>query len=506
MLMRTKTGAVALCLAAACCVCAGASGAEGRLIPKTVYTGRVCKPGSEVKYTCYLMADAPASDCAVYAMLEFDAERMGRMFDGFAAERMIPPGLVVCIDPGFLPAALPGAGRWYLRGEQFDQTGGDYAEFVIKELLPAAAERAGVTLSGDPDMHFVAGGSSGGNAAWCLAWYGHGYFRRAYLASPTFSAIRGGEDIPTLIRKTEAKPIRVYITLGDVEPDRVFGDSFAVGLSGYSSLCYAGYPCMLEYFPRGGHLAGKGSPDTMRRVMSFTWKDWRTKDVEVHSDQVRVYEIVERGGAWKTFDGAFPEGKDAETHAGTYRVKDGRICLVGKDGKLRVATREIDGVSALVFRKNAGRLFAAVPGRRFIFSFTVRKDGSLGAAYKHAPLHLAVDCRVVGAKDLCLQESTGRLLAATELGVQGIHHFGSTDVIIPLPEDVPATRVAIDGGWLYAASGDRMWRRPLRKDPPKQDTTVYAAEGEPRISAHHRFFTDAAGKKSVVLEGRFPSE
>jgi len=476
-----------------------------KLFEKAKYVGQRYEPGSGVEYVTYRMANAPSENSPVYALLEFSAKEMGPMFDKFVSEGLMPPGLVVCVSPGFLPPEIDSGSRWYLRGEEFDQPSAEYAAFLTKELLPAAAKAAGVTLTDDPNLHFVAGGSSGGAAAWHLVWYGKDYFRRAYLASPTFSDVRGAEIAPYLIRKTESKPVRVYITLGDIEPDRSFGDSFAVGLAARGSFDYAGYPCRMEYFPEGGHLAGKSSEAVMRRMIEFTWRGWREGPVKPTRNPLRVDEVIKAGTTWEKYAGEFPAPVEVKGSKGKYVVEGGKIVFVAKDGSRKVVYEGKGKVTAVTFGKDDGRLFATDLGRRFVLSFNVRKDGTLAAVYRHSPLTLPVDPTIVGAYDLCYLAGCDRMLAATELGIQGAHHFGATDVIIPLPDDLPATRVAVRDGWLYAASGARQWRRPLNPNPPKQDTTAYACEGEHRSTPHLPFFRGAIGKKSVILDNFFDS-
>ncbi len=65
----------------------------------------------------------------------------------------------------------------------------------------------------------------------------------------------------------------------------------------------------------------------------------------------------------------------------------------------------------------------------------------------------------------------GHLLVAAELGVQGVVPFGVTDLILPLPDDLPVGNLPVVGDMLYAASGSRVFGRKLRlaaADPTKR--------------------------------------
>ena len=63
----------------------------------------------------------------------------------------------------------------------------------------------------------------------------------AFLSSPTFSAMRGGEEAMVIARKTETKPIKLYITCGTEEPDYYFGSSLQAAQNAASALEFAGY-------------------------------------------------------------------------------------------------------------------------------------------------------------------------------------------------------------------------------------------------------------------------
>ena len=106
-------------------------------------------------------------------------------------------------------------------------------------------------------------------------------------------------------------------------------------------------------------------------------------------------------------------------------------------------------------------MYIADRERRFIYAMSIQPDGSLTGLYKLASLHLAHDCRTIGAVDTALL-ANDRLLTATELGIQGIVSFGLTDLILPLPGDLPADRVEVEGNMLFAASGDRVFCRELK--------------------------------------------
>ena len=95
---------------------------------------------------------------------------------------------------------------------------------------------------------------------------------------------------------------------------------------------------------------------------------------------------------------------------------------------------------------------------------SIMPDGSLAQCCKLAPLYLHHDCRITGAKDITVLPDN-RVVAATELGVQGVWCTGMIDLILPLPGDVPAEQIAYQDGMLYVSSGRTVYRRKLRTVP-----------------------------------------
>ena len=118
-------------------------------------------------------------------------------------------------------------------------------------------------------------------------------------------------------------------------------------------------------------------------------------------------------------------------------------------------------ITALGISSDKWRLYIADASRRFLYAMSILSDGTLADLYQLAPLHLAYDFCQAGASDIAVL-ADDRILAATELGIQGVVSFGLTDLILPLPRDLPADQVAVCGNTLYAASGNQIFVRELQ--------------------------------------------
>ena len=81
--------------------------------------------------------------------------------------------------------------------------------FLIDELLPEVAKTW--KFSNNPDDRCLAGASSGGICAFNAAWERPDAFRRVISTIGTFVALRGADAFPGLIRKTENKPLRIFL-------------------------------------------------------------------------------------------------------------------------------------------------------------------------------------------------------------------------------------------------------------------------------------------------------
>src|SRR5437762_7146487 len=76
-------------------------------------------------------------------------------------------------------------------------------------------------------------------------------------------------------------------------------------------------------------------------------------------------------------------------------------------------------------------------------------------------LLLATDSSVIGAKDMAL-DTHDHLYIATDAGVQIATPGTYVQVILLLPNDLPADKVAFDGQTLYVTSGTRTFKRLLK--------------------------------------------
>lgn len=436
----------------------------------------------EGTYTCQKLQQGTVFKYHVFIPRQYDGSQPAALtlsFDGLfginqaVVEKLIDEGAMpvcVCVGvvAGELPPTLEGGFPRFMRGEEYDQVGSDFPNFIVDEFLPWLIKKEQLNINPSPDMHAVSGGSSGGICAWNFAWYRNDCFHRAFMSSPTFSCIRDGVEPMVVARKAETRPIRCYVSQGTNEPNLWAGDSYVAALLAKSALDFAGYPMMYELFEGGGHCHGAYDPAVLERAWRFIWKDWKTEPVKPLHNQPYLNEFLEFGTAWEETTDAFPTKGEVSTAMGTYCPDGERILLRKKtaDGSEEVTevAKGFGDVRALAISSDGWRLYIADAKSRFAWVMSIMPDGSLAQRYKHAPLHLTWDCRTIGGTDLCVDVSD-RLYVATELGIQCCRSMGVVDGIVPLPGDVPVEKIAFGGkdfSVMYATGGGKTFKRPWK--------------------------------------------
>jgi len=231
-------------------------------------------PGTERDYWVYTPAQydgtKPAclmvfQDGAGYAKVD-GGFRVPVVFDNLIHKKEMPVTIGVFLNPGNIPPAQPGQKGRSNRSFEYDSLGDQYARFLIDEVLPGLTERHNLKLTADPEGRGTCGISSGGIAAFTVAWERPDQFRKVICHIGSFTNIRGGHVYPSLIRKTERKPIRVYLQDGDHDVNNEHGNWWLANLEMESALKWAKYD-VKTVWGHGAHNGNHGGvvlPDAMR--------------------------------------------------------------------------------------------------------------------------------------------------------------------------------------------------------------------------------------------------
>ncbi len=193
------------------------------------------------------------------------------VFDNLIASKEIPVTVGVFVNPGTVPAGVPGGKDRANRSYEYDSLGDAYPRFLIEEFLPEATK--GLNISTDPAQRAICGISSGGICAFTVAWERPDSFGKVISQIGSFTNIRGGFAYPALIRnsKGQAKPLRIFLQDGSHDLDNLHGDWPLSAQDMAAALKYAEYDYKFE-FGDGGHNGKHGGsifPDTLR----WLWRD-----------------------------------------------------------------------------------------------------------------------------------------------------------------------------------------------------------------------------------------
>jgi sugar lactone lactonase YvrE/enterochelin esterase-like enzyme len=298
--------------------------------------------------------------------------RVPLVFDNLIHKKEMPVTIAIFINPGVLPAQSPDHQARFDRSFEYDALGGRYAQFLVEEIIPEVAKK--FNLSNNPDDRAIAGSSSGGIAAFTAAWERPDQFRRVVSFIGSFVNLRGGQIYPTLIRKTEPKPLRVFLQDGRNDQNIYSGNWFVANEDMASALDYAGYD---HKFVIGSeaHNSRHGSA-ILPEVLRWIWRDYPKpvlagKPVldrhflSLALDPDSNWELVSEGYR-------FSEGPAVDRQGNVYftDIPNNRIHKIGLDGKVSVFKENTGGANGLMFGPD-GRLYACQNGRKRIVAYSM---------------------------------------------------------------------------------------------------------------------------------------
>jgi len=191
------------------------------------------------------------------------------VFDNLIHRKEMPITVGIFINPGVIPAADESAKPRQNRSFEYDTLSDQYARFLLEEILPEVGKT--IPLTDDPERRALCGISSGGICAWTVAWERPEAFRKVLSHVGSFTNIRGGHVYPSIIRKTERKPIRVFLQEGENDLDNLHGNWPLANREMAAALKFAGYDYQFV-MGNGGHNGQHGGailPESLR----WLWRD-----------------------------------------------------------------------------------------------------------------------------------------------------------------------------------------------------------------------------------------
>ncbi|MEZ6048243.1 MAG: alpha/beta hydrolase-fold protein [Planctomycetaceae bacterium] len=248
------------------------------------YTNKNVYPGTVRDYFIYIPAQyQPGEEACLmvfqdgheYVDVEGD-QRVPVVFDNLIHQQKMPITIGVFIKPGVYPAEKEGAKPKSNRSVEYDSLGDEYARFLLDEFLPMVEEKYDVKFTNDPEGRAIGGLSSGGICAWTVAWERPDSFRKVLSHVGSYVDIRGGHNYPPLIRKTEPKPIRIFMQDGENDLDNIFGNWPLANQQMALALKYKEYDYKFEYGV--GRHSHKHGGAILPESLVWLWRDYQAKE------------------------------------------------------------------------------------------------------------------------------------------------------------------------------------------------------------------------------------
>lgn len=319
--------------------------------------------------------------------------RIPTVFDNLIARGDMPPTIAVFLNPGHDKTKPQKKGKASNRSFEYDSLGDRYSRFLLEEIIPEVKKR--YSISEDPAMHAIGGSSSGAICAFTAAWERTGYFRKVYSSVGSFTNLRGGNVYPALVRKTEPKPIRVYMadTSGDV--DNKFGSWPWSNQRMASALQYMGYDTRFDWADGYAHNADFGSskfPDAMK----WLWrKEAHTPVIDTKGDlggDLTLLNLLVPGESWELVaeDLGFADALCADKAGNLYfcDMKAPAVIRIATDGTKTEIAKE--SVSGLEFSSDGSLLYACQGSKNRVISINVASGKVTTLAEGVKPNDLAV--------------------------------------------------------------------------------------------------------------------
>jgi enterochelin esterase family protein len=245
---------------------------HGKVTQMPAWTDSKIFPGTTRDWWIYVPAqyskDKPAAVmvfCDGGGFVKADGQfRAPVVFDNLIAKGEMPVTIGIFIQPGTFPTSNPKEKARSNRSFEYDSLGDLYARFLLEEILPAVAKDYNLTKN--PDERAICGNSSGGICAFTVAWEKPDAFRKVVSHIGSFTNIRGGHIYPALIRKTNQKPIKIFLQDGKNDLDNQFGNWPLANQDMAAALKFSGYDYQFN-LGEGTHNGKHGAamlPNTLR--------------------------------------------------------------------------------------------------------------------------------------------------------------------------------------------------------------------------------------------------
>ena len=402
------------------------------------------------------------------------------VIDNLIATGEMPVAIGIFLQPG-VSYNEDGSVARYNRSNEFDRTDNRLATFLEEEVIPMVEslktpDGKDILISKDPNDRAITGASSSGIAAFTAAWERPDMFARVYSSVGTFVAMRGGNEYPALVRKTEPKALRIFLQDGVNDTwNHIFGDWWEQNQLMSSALNFAGYEFDYKW-DRGTHSIYYGTrayPDAMR----WLWRGWPTPVKAGKSMNGMLESLLVEGQQWSETapdNQAIVQRDDVTLYKNAYKTltlhngdsyystQEGEIYFVKKGQKkgVKMNTLETSGKEIAIY-PDGKLLIAQEKNSNWLISYLIAPDGSLQAGQQFYWLHNTDNHNHTEYGNMTF-DTAGNLYVATPIGIQVCDQNGRVRAILPLPgKGRKVEEIAFVGNKIYAKCGGKWYEREV---------------------------------------------
>jgi sugar lactone lactonase YvrE len=344
-------------------------------------------PGTSRDCWVYVPAQYdPAKPACVYVNQDGIQWKAPNVFDNLIDKKEMPITIGVFVTPGkILADSGSGALDRYNRSFEYDGLGDAYCRFILTEILPEVEKQKTsdgreIHLSKSGNDRAIGGSSSGAICAFTAAWEHPEEFSRVFSAIGTYVGLRGGDRYPTLIRKYEPKPIRVFLQDGNNDLNIYAGDWWKANETMERSLIFAGYE-VNHVWGEGAHNGNHGTA-IFPQAMRWIWKDWPTPVAKGSSKNDYLSNLLIPGEDWELVGQGyqFTEGTTANKKGEVFYqdIPTSKTYKVDTDKKLITLNVDAKRASGTYFGPD-GKRYTVAGGTKQILSYDAKEKETIVA-------------------------------------------------------------------------------------------------------------------------------
>jgi enterochelin esterase family protein len=273
---------------------------QGRIVEFTmsskdsrIYKGIAKNQKGEISYqrkvAVYIPAQYQSGSEAAFIVVQ----------DGLGYRNVMPTVLDRLIDENRVPVLIAiminsggGDSLGSQRGLEYDTLSDTYTKFIEREVLPKISEDYAIRFTKNPEGRATMGGSSGGAAAFTMAWYHPKLYRRVLTYSGTYVDQQSPEDPKTpygaweyhenLIKHSAKKPIRIWLHVSERDNgwdrDEASLHNWVMANERMAAELKAkGYNYRFVFAKNAGHTDGKVIRQTLPGALEWLWQGYPAK-------------------------------------------------------------------------------------------------------------------------------------------------------------------------------------------------------------------------------------